>query len=134
MNDVNTVILVYSPNQKQPDFIKVNKENFNVVVSTICNGFEIVYARKLHEIYESAVFICCDDYKRLASPLTNKLGTYLYNGDNSSVYGNWPILGSICIAKMIRNHCGEEDVSGFTRPEAQCLCKLLKRWVNKVNP
>ncbi len=126
-SDDEQVILVYPPLQKEPVFVKVHEANFHEVVSKICDGYEVVYARKLHEIYESAVFICCDEFNRLDNPIPNELGTYLYNGDSLSIYDNWPILGTICIAKVIITQWGDEDIVGFTLLEAQWLYELLKQ-------
>ena len=117
------VIVCYP--QKEPVLAAVNEDNFVSVVSDLCNGFEIVYAKKLWDLHEAAVLVCCDDFYRLKAPICNDLATYFYNADQVAICGHWKIVGTVCIAKCFINQYGEHDLCGFSQQEAQELCKQL---------
>lgn len=120
MSTESHIIVCYP--QKEPVLAVVNEDNFVKAVSELCNGFEIVCARGLRSIHESAVFICCDDFIRLDDPKVNRLATMLYN---DYAYEGFDILGTICIVKEVAITYGETSLCGFTQKEAEALAVVL---------
>lgn len=126
----NSLVIVCDPTQKEPVLMKVRRDNLISKISEACNGFEIVYAKKLWDLHEAAVLVCCDDFYRLKVPICNDLATYFYNEDQAAIYGYWKIIGTVCIAKCFINQYGETDLCGFSFRESQELCKKLKEVLN----
>lgn len=86
----------------------------------IGESFEIVRVRKLHEILPNAVFLCADDFAHMKNPSTNRIGTYLYDGDG------YDICGTICILKEVCTNIGY-DLSGLSDEEAYLIQETLSK-------
>lgn len=117
-NAVHNVMIVCIPDSFYPLTI-ASDDICQTAKEIIGESFEIVRARKLHEILPNAVFLCADDFAYMKNRNVNVIGSYLYNE-------HYIIHGTICILKEVLTNTGY-DLSGLSDEEASLLQKTFAK-------
>lgn len=117
-NTVHNVMIVCTPDNFYPVSIATD-DICQTAKDIIGESFEIVRARKLHEILPNAVFLCADDFAHMKNRNANAVGSYLYNEQ-------YIIHGTICILKEVFTDTGY-DLSGLSDEEASLIQETLTK-------
>lgn len=123
-NTNHNIIIVCTPdaNDVYPVTIATN-DICQTAKDIIGESFDVIRARKLHNILPNAAFLCTDDFNNMKDPRINAVGTYLYD---SNCYD---IRGTICILKEITHH--DFELVGLTDAEA---CQIQELLIKEMHP